>query len=58
LLRATRSRDEVTQRVANNWRIQSPIKGTRHPQALYLSPDQEISFTPLHVGWHRIRKDA
>jgi hypothetical protein len=29
-----------------------PIEGTRHPQALYLSLDQEVSFTPLHVCWH------
>jgi hypothetical protein len=29
-----------------------PIKGTQHPQASYLSPDQKVSFTPLRVGWH------
>jgi hypothetical protein len=28
------------------------IKDTQHPQALYLSPDREVSFTPHHVGWH------
>jgi hypothetical protein len=27
---------------------------TRHPQASSLSLDQEVSFTPLHVGWHRV----
>jgi hypothetical protein len=26
--------------------------GTRHPQALYLSLDHEVSFMPLRVGWH------
>jgi hypothetical protein len=35
------------------WRTRCPIEGTRHPQALYLSLDQEVSFTSLHVGWHR-----
>jgi hypothetical protein len=44
--------DEATQRVANIWRFWGPIKGTRHPQASSLSPNQEISFTPLCVGWH------
>jgi hypothetical protein len=48
--RATRARHEATQRVANNWCIQSPIKGTQHPQASYLCPDQEVSFRPLCVG--------
>jgi hypothetical protein len=38
---------------ASSWHIRSPIKGTRHLQASYLSPDQEVSFTPLRVGWHR-----
>jgi hypothetical protein len=28
------------------------IEGNRHPEAMYLSPGQEISFTPLRVGWH------
>jgi hypothetical protein len=27
-------------------RYLGPIEGTRHPQALYLSPDQEVSITP------------
>jgi hypothetical protein len=22
------------------------------PQPLYLRPSREVSFTPLHVGWH------
>jgi hypothetical protein len=48
--RATRVRDEVTQGVANSWHIWSPIEGTQHPQASYLSPDQDVSFTPLRVG--------
>jgi hypothetical protein len=51
--RATRVRDEVTQGVASSWCTQSPIEGTRHPQASYLSLDREVSFTPLHVGWHQ-----
>jgi hypothetical protein len=46
-------RDEETQRVASSWHIRSPIKGIQHPQALYLSLDWEVSFTPLRVGWHR-----
>jgi hypothetical protein len=29
-----------------------PIEGTQHPEALYLSPDWEVSFMPLCVGWH------
>jgi hypothetical protein len=52
-LRATRSRDKVTQRMASNWCTRCPIEGTQHPQASYLSPNQEVSFAPLHVGWHR-----
>jgi hypothetical protein len=36
--------DKATQR--------GPIKGTQHPQALYLSPRREVSFLPLRVGWH------
>jgi hypothetical protein len=51
--RATRARDEATQRLASGWRTQHPIEETRHPQALYVSLDQEVSFTPLLVGWHR-----
>jgi hypothetical protein len=43
---ATRVRDEATKRVANSWCIRSPIEGTRHPQASYLSRDQEVCFTP------------
>jgi hypothetical protein len=46
-LRATRARDEATQGVASNWRIRSPIEGTRHPPASYLSTDREVSFRPL-----------
>jgi hypothetical protein len=46
--RANRMRDEVTQGVATSWHIRSPIEGTRHPQASYLSLDQEVSFTPLY----------
>jgi hypothetical protein len=51
--RATRARDKETQVVAGSWHIWSPIEGTQHPQASYLSHDRELSFTPLHVGWHR-----
>jgi hypothetical protein len=51
-LRATRARDEVTQSVASIWPIWGPIEGIRHPQASYLSPNREVSFTPLRVGWH------
>jgi hypothetical protein len=39
-------------KVANSWHTQGPIEGTRHPQALYLSPGQEVSFTLLRVGWN------
>jgi hypothetical protein len=46
-------RDEVTQRVASSWCIRSPIEGTRHLQALYLSLEQVVSITPLRVGGHR-----
>jgi hypothetical protein len=45
--RATRVRDKVTQRVASNWHIWSPIEGSRCPQALYLSLEQGVSFMPL-----------
>jgi hypothetical protein len=38
--------------VASSWPARGPIEGTRHPQALCLSLDREVSFTPLHVGWH------
>jgi hypothetical protein len=41
-------------RLASNWLIRSPIEGTQHPQASYLSSDQEVSFTPLRVGWRRV----
>jgi hypothetical protein len=51
-LRATRARDEAIQGVASSWCIRSPIEGTQHPQASYLSLDREVSFTALHVGWH------
>jgi hypothetical protein len=50
--RATRARDEATQGVATSWHIQSPIEGTWHPQASYLSLDWEVSFVPLW-GWHQ-----
>jgi hypothetical protein len=52
--RATTARDEGTQRVAINWCIWSPIEGNRHTEASYLSHDREVSFTPLHVGWHQV----
>jgi hypothetical protein len=45
--RATRVRDKGTQVVATSWHIRSRIKGTQHPQALYLSLDWEVSFMPL-----------
>jgi hypothetical protein len=51
--RAIKARDKATQRVASSWRIWSPIKGTHHPQASYMSLDREVSFTSLYVGWHR-----
>jgi hypothetical protein len=38
--------------VASIWRIRSTFEGTRHPRASYLSQDWEVSFTPIHVGWH------
>jgi hypothetical protein len=43
----TRARDEATQRVASSWHIRCPIEGTRHSQASYPSPEQEVSFTPF-----------
>jgi hypothetical protein len=48
--RVTIARDEVTQKMASSWHIWHPIEGIQHPQALYLSPDWEVSFMPLHVG--------
>jgi hypothetical protein len=45
--RATRARDEATQRVPTSWHIRSPIEGTQCSQASYLSLDREISFMPL-----------
>jgi hypothetical protein len=50
--KATRVRDKVTQSVASSWRIRSPIEGTRHPEASYLSPSWGVFITPLCVGWH------
>jgi hypothetical protein len=50
--RANRARDEATQRVANSWHTWGIIEGTWYPQALYLSPNWEVSFMPLRVGWH------
>jgi hypothetical protein len=47
LLRATRARDEVTQRVVISWHIWSPIEGTRRSEVSYLSPNWKISFTPI-----------
>jgi hypothetical protein len=46
-------RDEVTQNVASSWRIRCPNEGIQHPEASNLSLDREVSFVPLHVGWHR-----
>jgi hypothetical protein len=44
----------VTQGVARSWHFSGGggIDWTQCPQALYLSLGQEISFTPLCVGWH------
>jgi hypothetical protein len=50
--RATRARDEVIQGVTVASTFWGPIEGTQCPQALYLIPDREVSFMPLHVGWH------
>jgi hypothetical protein len=44
--------NKETQRVVNSWHTRDPIMEARHPQVLYLNPDREVSFTPLHVGWH------
>jgi hypothetical protein len=30
----------------------APTEGAQYPQALYLSPAREVSFTPLCVGWY------
>jgi hypothetical protein len=50
---ANRARDKA---IHKGWpvtgTIQGPIMGIWHPSALYLSPGQEVSFTPLRVGWH------
>jgi hypothetical protein len=51
--KATRVRDEATQRVASDWRIWSPIEGIWHSPASYLSIDWEVSLTPVYVGWHQ-----
>jgi hypothetical protein len=32
--------------------FRGPTEGTRHPQALSLSPDRVVSFMLLRVGWH------
>jgi hypothetical protein len=44
--RATRVRDEVTQRVASCWHVWCSIEGIRHRLALYLSPKWEVSIIP------------
>jgi hypothetical protein len=38
--------------VASSWNTWGPIEGSQHPQASYLSPGQEVSFTFLCVGWY------
>jgi hypothetical protein len=45
--KTTRVSDEARQMMASGWRIWRPIEGTWHPQALYLSLDREVSFTPF-----------
>jgi hypothetical protein len=50
--KVNRVRDKVTQRVASSWYTRGPSERTQHLQAFYLSPDQEVSFPPLYVGWH------
>jgi hypothetical protein len=45
------ARDKVTQRVASSQHTQGPIEGTQLPQVLYLIPNREVSFMPLHVDW-------
>jgi hypothetical protein len=50
--RANIARDKATQSVASSWHTRGPSFGTHHPQALYLSPGRDFSFTPLHVAWH------
>jgi hypothetical protein len=52
LRRATKARDEAIQRVASNWYFLGPHRGDLVPSASYLSPDQEVFFMPLQVGWH------
>jgi hypothetical protein len=37
--RANRERDKGTQRVSSSWHTRDPSEGTRHPEALYMSPD-------------------
>jgi hypothetical protein len=49
--RSTRAKDEATQGVATNRHIQSPIMGTQHLQASYMSLDREVSLTPS-MDWH------
>jgi hypothetical protein len=48
--RGNRARDKVTQRVVGSGATQDFIEGTRHPQTLYLSPNQEVSITLKWVG--------
>jgi hypothetical protein len=50
--RVNRAREKLTQRLGSSWHFLGPIEGIQHPQALYLSLGQEVSFTPLCVGWH------
>jgi hypothetical protein len=50
--RVYRERDEATQGMTSSWHIWGPNKGTRNPQALYLSSDREVSFMPHRVGCH------
>jgi hypothetical protein len=50
--RVNKARDDATQRVASSWNTWGPIEGSQHPQASYLSPGQEVSFTFLCVGWY------
>jgi hypothetical protein len=49
---SSQSRPEQPEQGTSSWRIRSHIEGTHHPQASYLSPDQDVSFMPLRVGWH------
>jgi hypothetical protein len=50
--RANKVRNKARQRVASSWHTRDPIEGAQHPQALYLCPGREDSFTPLRVGWY------